>query len=223
MSPKYDLDHLRAQITEKVLQAARLRAFGYIVDQGELTSIGPNEYAERAAAMCGPLVAEFVESFLNEALHAAQLYLAALSMQPPTATASLPEPGPSAPLKRDPSAMTPWEALVEAVDDNDVVRLMHGVSGDDYLIEFDIDGDGFVRAPSLELAVRALAYLDEGEQVTLDEAGRATCDGCGGRGRRLDPERGQIAYVECSECNGRGDDPSPPKAWPKGGIGSSRT
>ena len=68
------------------------------------------------------------------------------------------------------------------------------------------DGESiaYSAAPTLEQALLAFEYLDEGESVLIDNSGRALCFECGGSG--------------CEECNGTGAAPSPPHAWPPEGV-----
>lgn len=58
--------------------------------------------------------------------------------------------------------------------------------------------------PTLELALMAMSYCDEGESVTVDRNGVAICAECNRDG--------------CNECGGKGLDPYKPHAWPEGGL-----
>lgn len=68
-----------------------------------------------------------------------------------------------------------------------------------------------VEAPTLELALAALEYCDEGEGVTVDADGVPVCREC------IDEPEG----FPCEYCENTRRDRHPPHAWPKDGLRSA--
>jgi len=71
-------------------------------------------------------------------------------------------------------------------------------------VEAEDDRGRYASAPTLEQALLALDFLEDGEHVRVDNEGRAVCLESGGAG--------------CERCGGSGVPESPPRSWPCEGM-----
>jgi len=117
-----------------------------------------------------------------------------------------------------------WEALAYAVRNNGVddapvggvsVELHFSPEDGRYHADFEAcEANGGASASTLEDAVRALAYLDEGEGVIVGDDGLAVCPECD-VGRTGEPQ-------DCPACDNTRRDQNPPHDWPASGLQESR-
>jgi len=103
-----------------------------------------------------------------------------------------------------------WDVLVRAVDNGlspcggVMMQLEYNPDTKRYIARAEFDIGIGADAPTLDLAVRAIEHLDEGEWVSVDAEGQSLCRECPGEG-------------VCSWCKDTTVDGSPPHAWPEGG------
>jgi len=72
--------------------------------------------------------------------------------------------------------------------------------------------DAHAYAPTLELAIVALGYLGDGENITVDAYGQLVCGECRGDGK----------VTGCDECGNTGHADETPDGWPTNGILADR-